>query len=239
MKKILIILMLTLIIIMNIGPANAKTLDEFEFVANLRFGMTVEQAQNLLKKNHIEYTIYDLTSKPTEPTAQLTRSYNIEARWVFYIEEFRVAGYLADGFLFFNLNNTLSDIEYLFRFGEDNGLMNKTFDAIENLLQTQYGATDYTSESCKKINTKVSHEPKDYEGKGTQGSVYHEFHVLGYTERLISTGSEYDVMIQHHKYLEGIIMTTFKNDSSKRISDHYKTKVSYSLNNNTTSGIGF
>ena len=70
-----------------------------------------------------------------------------EAKWIFYVEEFRIAGYLTDGYLFFGKDETLSDVEYFYYFEEGATERDKRFKVVEDTLELQYGKTEYNSET--------------------------------------------------------------------------------------------
>lgn len=207
--------------------AYAISQNDFTFAGDLQFGYTINETEKLLRKNHIEYTVHDLYDEPNSSHAIRSEKYGMDTRWLIFIEDFRVAGYTADGYLYYNLDDTLSDVEYFF-YADDEASNNNTYSAVESLLQKQYGNTEYSSATGKKLNLKVSHLPLGYTARGTWAETMRSFDIIDYSERLVSTDDKYDVAIQHFNYKKYLVTTFYTTNDSTNM-DVCETKVSYSL----------
>ncbi len=218
MKRLLSVVLLFSFLIV-VFTALADSVNDFTFIGNMRFGMSIREVETALKKSNIRYSYYDYSNTPNKGYASRAKSYGIENPKMFSFGDVRVAGYTADGYFLFDADDKLSDIEYIFYFETGRKEQDKVFEAIENILISRYDDTEFNYKTGKKMNLKISHEPIRLEGIS---SIWN-FDLLNYSERRIVCDEDMDVIIQHHEYISAY--TT----NNVTIGDKHYTKVSYSL----------
>lgn len=201
MKKLIALMMVFMLSVCCMASAEqTKTIDDFVFVGNVKFGTPKADIPAAMEQYDISYSV-DTEEDLTEGVIGNYDSWGITNYLGIDFRNVEIAGYPTYGSFDFDDSDHMAYVRYTIN-TEENDIAS-AYETIERILNNTYGTTEYTSDTGKKSYYKPSFWPFDY----STANASHTFTIGLYSERFIPVDDEHEVLIQHMVYTgESIIM---------------------------------